>query len=413
MTEILRNWAGNFAYAAPVHFPRDVTEVQALVRSATKVRALGSRHSFNRIADTDGTLISLRDLKRVIDIDAANRTVKVDGGITYGQLSPMLDAAGFALHNLASLPHISVVGACSTATHGSGNLNKNLASAVRALEIVTASGDMVTIARGEPDFDGAVVGLGGLGVVVGLTLDILPRFDVRQNVYFDLPFATLLDNYADISASAYSVSAFTHWQGDMVAQVWLKSLADATQPTGLYGARAATAGSHPLTGMDPAPATEQMGVAGPWHERLPHFRMSHTPSNGAELQSEYFVPRKDAVAAMTALHAVQDQFSPVLFVSEVRSMASDDYWMSMNYHQDSVGFHFTWKPDFEGVTAILPIIEAQLAPFGVRPHWAKLFTMNKADIQSRYERLGDFQSLLTRYDPAGKFRNAFIDDHLF
>jgi xylitol oxidase len=415
MTEANRNWAGNIAYSTgSVLTPQSIAEVQDAVRGARKLRALGSRHSFNRIADTDGALLSLRGLNRLVSLDKAARTATIEGGITYGELAPLLDAQGFALHNLASLPHISVVGAATTATHGSGNSNRNLAAPISGLEIVTASGDLLSLKRGDAEFDGAVVGLGGLGVVVRATLDVMPRFEVRQNVYLGLPFERYVEEFEAITGSAYSVSAFTHWSGDDVAQVWLKSLSDAPPRAGdFYGAKPAPRNYHPLEDMDPAPATEQLGVAGPWHERLPHFRMAFTPSVGAELQSEYFVPFAEARAALRALRAVQDRFSGPLMVSELRTIAADELWMSMNYKRPSLAIHFTWKPDWPAVQQVLPVIEATLAPFGARPHWGKLFTMAKPVLQSRYERLADFRALLQRHDPAGKFRNAFLDGTIF
>jgi xylitol oxidase len=410
MTATLRNWAGNIAYAArAVHTPSSVAELQAIVRGSDKLRALGSRHSFNRIADTDGDLVSMRRLNRIVRLDATARTVTVEGGITYGELGPALHAQGFAIHNLASLPHIGVVGAVSTATHGSGNANRNLAGAVAGLEIVTATGDIVSLKRGDADFDGAVVGLGALGVVSAITLDIEPTFEVRQDVFLDLPFAALTASFEAISSSAYSVSFFTSWRGDIVDMVWLKNRAGAPPPPReLFGARAADRPIHPIAAIDPTPCTEQLGVLGPWHERLPHFRMEFTPSAGAELQSEYFVARADAAAAFTAIRGIEDQIAPLLLISEIRTQAADDLWLSMNHERDSVSIHFTWKPDWEAVRRVLPAIEAALAPFGARPHWGKLFALPGADIQQRYSRLGDFRALARRYDPTGKFTNELV-----
>lgn len=409
------NWAGNITYSTgSVREPRTLDELQETVRRSRKLRALGSRHSFNRIADTNGDLISMRGLARVLDIDAANRTVTVEGGITYGQLCPVLDQAGFALHNLASLPHISVVGAVSTATHGSGNANKNLAAAVSGLEIVTASGDTVTLRRGDADFDGAVVGLGALGIVSKVTLDIQPRFEVREDIYTDMPFTTLVDNFEAISGAAYSVSAFTHWTGDTIGFVWLKNLAGKVPPKDeFFGARAQTRPWHPIAEIDPAPVTQQMGVPGPWYLRLPHFRMEFQPSAGAELQSEYFVARTDAVAALTALHAVQDQISGPLMVSEIRTIAADSYWLSYNRGVDSLAFHFTWHQDWPAVSRALGVIESALRPLNARPHWGKLFVMERDELQSRYSKLGDFRALAQNHDPNGKFRNAFLDEYVF
>lgn len=414
MTEPLRNWAGNIAYAArAIHTPATIAELQAIVRRSDRLRALGSRHSFNSIADTDGDLVSMRNLNRIIKLDPVARTVTVEGGITYGELGPALHAQGFALHNLASLPHISVVGAVMTATHGSGNGNRNLAGAVAGLEIVTANGDIVSLKRGDADFNGAVVSLGALGIVSAITLDIEPTFEVRQDVFLDLPFASLTDNFDTITSSAYSVSFFTTWRGDNVDMVWLKNRAGGIPPRDLFGARPADKPIHPIASIDPAPCTEQMGVFGPWHERLPHFRMEFTPSAGAELQSEFFVARKDAAAALTALKAIQTQIAVPLLVSEIRTQATDDLWLSMNYERDGVGLHFTWQRDWDAVRKVLPLLEAALAPFAVRPHWGKLFTMPPADIQSRYARIADFRALARRYDPAGKFTNELVGACIF
>ena len=415
MDRAIVNWAGNIAYGArALHFPRSTGELQEIVAQATRLRALGSRHSFNRIADTTGDLVSLARLDRVLALDAAARTVTVEGGITYGQLGPALHAAGFALHNLASLPHIGVAGAIATATHGSGERHGNLATAVRALTLVTAGGDLLTLRRGDAEFDGAVVSLGALGIVSAITLDIQPGFDISQTVYTGLPVDAFLANFDAIAAAAYSVSVFTMWQGDTIDQVWLKALAGATPHRGdFFGAAPATRAMHPIATVDPAPATGQMGVPGPWHERLPHFRPAFMPSAGAELQSEYFVPRAHALDAFRALRALQHRIAPHLLVCEIRMVAADEQWLSMAYRQDSVAFHFTWKQDWPAVATVLPEIEAALAPFGVRPHWGKLFTLPETAIRAQYERLGVFRAFAGRLDPAGKFRNAFLDRILF
>jgi len=413
MTET--NWAGNIAYATSnIPKPTTVAEVQALVKGANKLRPLGSRHSFNWISDSDDTIVSLKGLERAYRLDTAARTITVDGGMTYGELAPRLHADGFALGNLASLPHISVVGAVSTATHGSGNANQNLAAAVSALELVTASGDIVRLKRGDADFDGAVVGLGSLGVVTAITVDVVPTFEVKQNLFIDLPFTAYVDNFEAITSAAYSVSAFTHWNSDRIAHVWLKSLSTAPARTGdLFGAMPATRPYHPITVMDATPTTDQMGALGPWYLRLPHFKMEFSPSAGAELQSEYFVPRQHGPAALRALHAVQSQFSQHLMVGELRTIAADQLWLSSAYQQDSLAFHFTWHPNWPAVKTVLPVIETALSPFAVRPHWGKLFTMGKADIAARWSKLGDFRALAGKYDPAGKFRNKWLDETVF
>jgi xylitol oxidase len=414
-----RNWAGNQDYgAARLHRPATVAEVQTIVAGAGNVRAVGARHSFTGIAATSGDLLLPDRLDRVLAIDPARRTVTVEAGIRYGQLCPQLHAAGLALRNTASLPHITVGGACATATHGSGVGNGNLATAVSALTLVTADGELLTLSR-ERDgdtFRGAVVGLGGLGVVTTLTLDLVPTFAVAQTVYENLPLATLVADFAAIMGGGYSVSLFTDWRIDRVKQVWVKRrVADGAAPASdgdYFGATPADGPRH-LAGH---PATEsctaQLGVPGPWHERLPHFRPGGLPPVGAELQSEYFVPRDDAPAVALALAALGERLAPVMQSAEIRAIAADDLWLSPCYQRDSVAFHFTWHPDLSAVRAVLPQIEAQLDPFGARPHWGKLFATTPERLAELYPCLPDFAALQRRLDPAGKFRNAFLDRYI-
>ncbi len=416
----LTNWAGNHAYsAARLHEPESIEQLQDIVRNGGSLRVLGSRHSFNDIADTSGHLLSLSRMPRVFDLDPVAGTVKVDGGVRYGELCGPLHAAGFALNNLASLPHISVAGACATATHGSGDRIGNLATAVSAMEIVTAEGALLALTRdGDPDvFNGAVVSLGGLGVVTSLTLDLQPTFLMRQDLYEGLSLAQVADHFDEITSSADSVSLFTDWQGPAVEQVWLKRRVGDSEvfepPATFFGATIATVPIHPIRRMSADACTEQLGVAGPWHERLPHFRMDHVPSSGAELQSEYLVPRENAVESLLAIDAVRDRFAPLLQISEVRTIAGDELWMSTASGRDSVAFHFTWQPDWEAVRRVLPTIEAALARFQPRPHWGKLFTMSPDAVRASYEQLPQFVALLERHDPTGTFRNAFLSRNIF
>lgn len=420
MNEPQQNWARNYTYtAARWHYPKTVEQVQELVARCRKLKALGTRHSFNDIADTNEDMISLEHFDRVVELNRERRAVTVEAGVRYGQLCRYLHEKGYALHNLASLPHISIAGACATGTHGSGDDNGNLATGVSALEMVTANGEVMILSRerdGEK-FHGAVVGLGALGVVTKLTLDILPAFDVRQNVYENLPLAQLEKNFDTILASAYSVSLFTDWQSDRINQVWLKRRVSESTPfvpePEFFGAQLATRQVHPIAGHPAEHCTEQMNVSGPWHERLPHFRMDFTPSSGEELQSEYLVPRPQALAALTAVAQLRGQIAPLLQICEVRTIAADSLWMSPCYKQACVGIHFTWKKSWEAVRNLLPLIEEELAPFKARPHWGKLFTMPPARLQSLYQKMPDFKKLLHEFDPQGKFRNAFLDTHIF
>jgi alditol oxidase len=396
----MRNWAGNVVFGGRVHRPSSVSEVRRLVAGRRRVRALGSGHSFNRIADTDGDLVLLDGLPPVVELGPG--TVSVAAGVRYTALARRLHAVERALPNLASLPHLSVVGACATATHGSGVTNGSLSTAVRAVELVTAEGDLATFTRDDREFDGVVVSLGALGVITRLTLDTVPAFTVRQRVYLDLPFEALTDN---VLASGYSVSLFTTWRAPRFDQVWVKRRDGEPDVEPWPGAVPATSALHPIASLPASSCTTQLGVPGPWHERLPHFRAEHTPSSGDELQSEYFVPRRHLVAAVTALHGIRDRVAPLVQVSEVRTVAADGHWLSPCHARDSAAIHFTWLPEAAAVTDVLPLVEDTLAPFEPRPHWAKLFHAAPA---ASYQRLADFRRLRASLDPAAKFTNDFI-----
>ncbi|SEB59418.1 D-arabinono-1,4-lactone oxidase [Terriglobus roseus] len=414
------NWSKNFHYSTSrVYAPITPEEVPAIVQANGYLKGLGSRHCFNNIADSQYAQISMREVKG-IQIDEEARTVTVGAGIAYGELAPVLDKAGYALANLASLPHISVGGTIATGTHGSGVGNKNLSSATRAVEIVKADGSVLQLSRDKDGerFQLAVVHLGALGVLTRVTLDIVPRYDMSQVVYRNLSFDQLEDNLDTILGSGYSVSLFTDWQKNRVNQVWIKDkvAADATQqpqPPMFYGATLQTAKLHPIDDHPADACTEQMGSAGPWYLRLPHFKMEFTPSSGEELQTEYFVARKDGYKAIRAVEKLRDRITPHLFITEIRTIASDDLPMSMAHGRDSMAIHFTWKPEEPVVRKLLPEIEAVLKPFGVRPHWGKIFELDPKYLRQQYASLPRFRALAQEFDPGGKFRNAYLERNIF
>jgi xylitol oxidase len=414
--DVGRNWSGNVAYSARrLLEPESVDELRELVASSSRLRPLGTRHSFSAVADTSGDLVSVARLPRRIEIDADARTVTVSAGLRFGELTPELDRAGFALGNLGSLPHISIAGACATGTHGSGVANRVLAASVAVVEFVAADGDLVTLRRGDEGFEGAVIALGRLGVVTALTLDVRPRYEIRQLVHLGLPGDAAIEHATELLAGGYSVSLFSGWGDPLEFQVLGKHLADADTPAAdlaeRLGATGATRPWHMVPGMPPENCTEQLGVPGPWHARLPHFKLEFTPSSGEELQSEYFVARADASEALRAVASVASVVAPVLQVGEVRGIAGDDLWLSPASGGDVVAIHFTWVTD---VTAVLPALEAieeQLAPFGARPHWGKVFTTPAATVRSLYPRLPDAAALARRFDPRGVFTNSFVDEY--
>lgn len=415
MGNVGTNWAGNCTYCATrLYEPASLDELRAIVAHAPKIHALGTRHCFNEVADAP-ELVSLQQMPPEIEIDQDARTVTVNAGIRYGDLMPRLELAGLALPNLASLPHISVIGAVATATHGSGDANGNLATPVAALDLVTSEGDIVHATRGDADFPGMVVGVGALGVVTRLTLDLVPSFLVQQQVFEHLAWDALFAHFDEITSAAYSVSLFTDY-GDTVDEVWLKSRVepgeDVPHPPSFFGAAAATHNLHPVPRLESANCTEQMGAPGPWLNRLTHFRLDAVPASGDEIQSEYMIAREHAVPALQAIRTLAEDLRPHLWTTEVRTVAPDDLWLSTAYKRPSVCIHFSWYKEPEDVARLVPMVEQALTPFSPRPHWGKVFSLGAGDMDSRYERIGDFRRLQARLDPRGAFRTDFLARHV-
>ncbi|WP_457973567.1 D-arabinono-1,4-lactone oxidase [Arthrobacter sp. D1-17] len=407
----MKNWAGNLDYASTdVQRPESVAELAKLVAGSSRIKALGSRHSFNRVADTDGVHVLLDALPQRIELTPERQTVQVSGGVSYGALCRALEESGLAIHNLASLPHISVAGAVQTGTHGSGVNNPSLAGAVVGIDMVRPSGEEVSLSRADGDeFLGSVVGLGAMGIITGLELSVTPSFGMRQRVLENLPWERALADFTQLVSSAYSVSLFTDFAGDSISQVWLKALDSEPAVNDVFGATPAMRPRHPLPGMSAENCTIQLDQPGRWLDRLPHFRHEFTPSKGEELQSEFILPLQHAPAALEAVRSLADRIAPLLFVSEIRTGAADEFWLSPFYRQQSVALHFTWKPLQPEVEAVLPQLEGVLRPFGARPHWGKLFTPGGHYWESLYPRFADFRLLAAAHDPEGKFRNGLLD----
>lgn len=406
-----RNWAGNVTFSADrLLVPGSLAELQDLVASTRRVRALGTGHSFNRVADTTGSLVRVRALGGGIEV--GRRTVSVPAGATYGELCAALAARGLALASLGSLPHISVAGACATGTHGSGNANRCLAAAAVEVEFVQADGALVHRRAGDPEFGGSVLALGALGVVTRLVLAVEPAYELRQDVWLAAPLGSVLDSLDEIMAAGHSVSLFGDFRRpDVIDKIWVKTRGDDPVDGRRFGAHPATVAQHPTSGQDPRAATQQLGVAGPWHERLPHFRAEFTPSSGAEQQSEYLVPRPAAVDAVRAVAALD--FAGALQVAELRTVAADALWLSPCTGRDTFALHFTWLDDDALVTRAVASLERALAPYDPRPHWAKVFGLPPASVRAHYPRLPAFRELAARHDPERKFGNAFLERYVY
>lgn len=412
------NWAGNYTYrAAACHAPRTRDELLEIAARSRRLKVIGTRHTFNGVTDTDGDHISLEHFSQTEPVDVQSASVAIRGGVTYAELSARLHAQGYALPNLASLPHISVAGAVATATHGSGDTLGNLATSVRALELVTTTGEVIQLSRDRDGerFCGAVVSLGALGIVTRLVLDVVPAFDVRQYVYEELPFANVGGQLSAITSAAYSVSLFTDWRAPRFTQVWLKQRVDASPSPApsFHGATLARVDRHPIVEISAESCTPQLGVAGPWHERLAHFRIGHTPSAGDEVQSEYYVPRIHGEAMIATVASLSNEIGPLVQASEIRTIAADDLWLSPCRGQACIAVHFTWRNDLAAVRTVLPRLEAALEPFGAMPHWGKQFTTSRDRLRTLFPRLPAFRALANELDPEGKLRNAYLDEYVF
>jgi xylitol oxidase len=427
VTAELRNWSGTYRFTArAVIEARTVGDVQRAVAAGGRVRALGTRHSFNDLADNGATLVSVTSIPADPVIDQAARTVTAGAGMTYGALAAWLQGQGWALGNLGSLPHISIGGATATGTHGSGSRNKILSAALAALDYVAADGELRHASRADPDFDGMAVGLGAFGIVVRVTLDIEPSYLVRQDAYTALPWDRVLAELDGIMSAAYSVSLFTDWSGPSLRAAWVKRRltgpadgdpadgdpadggpADLAVPEEFFGARREPG---PVRFIDaPADNLTVLGVPGPSAERLPHFRLDATPSNGDEIQSEYFVDRRHGAEALDAVRRRARLITPLLLISEIRATAADRLWLSGSYGRETLAIHFTWRNAPDEVDAAVATVEAALAPFAARPHWGKVSHLQGAQLAQLYPRLGDARDLFERLDPGGCFGNQRLE----
>ena len=403
----MQNWSKNVDFNDRAFLqPESLAELQELVRSNAKLRARGTAHCFNEIANTSSYAINLAKMPKTIEVNSESKSVTVAAGLKYGELAPELHKQGWALNNLASLPHISIAGSISTGTHGSGIKNQNLANQVLSLDLVTAEGELRHIDRANPAFNALVVGLGLGGIVYQYELKVEATFEIRQVIFPEIPLDVLQRNFDQIMGTAYSVSYFTDWSTAQVGNLWCKFRDSEVIPESVGGSAKADKKYHPIPSVDPVACTDQLGESGDWHQRLSHFKLEFTPSVGEEIQTEFFVDRKDAAAAIEAVSKLGEEISPLLWITELRTIAADDLWLSGAYQRDTLAIHFTWKKDL----AIYPVIEkveAALRPFNYRPHWGKAFTADAKYLGTVYPKMSEFKALVEALDPSSKFENTF------
>jgi xylitol oxidase len=401
----MQNWSKNIDFGEKAYLqPQSLVELQEMVRSHNRIRARGSAHSFNEIANTDDYAINLAKMPQIIEVNEEKRSVRVSAGLTYGELAPVLDRKGWALHNLASLPHISIAGSIATGTHGSGVKNQNLANQVISLSVVTADGDLKTITSTDSEFSALVVGLGLGAIVYQYELKIETSYQIRQVIYPEIPLAEIRKNFDQIMSSAYSVSYFTDWAYPQIGNLWCKFRDDETIPESIGGVLAATKKLHPIPSVDPQACTEQLAEPGVWFERLPHFKLDFTPSVGEEIQSEFFVARKDAAAALAAIAGLGSEIAPLLWITELRTVAADNLLLSGSYQRDTLAIHFTWKKTDE-ICPVIAKVEKALKTFDYRPHWGKVYTTTFEEAVSKFSEFAKFKKVIGSLDPARKFEN--------
>ena len=409
----MKNWAGNLTFSAKEYIEVDsVSKLQSIVSKASGVKVLATGHSFNDIANTSQTQISIKNLSDEIEIDTINKVALVPAGMQYADVCRHLEKKGWALFNTASLGEITVAGSALTGSHGSGSNNPVLSDCVEGIEMVLASGDLFNISRSESDeFPGFVVSLGALGVFTKLRLRIVESFSIKQFVYENISIQSIAENFDAVFDKAYSVSYFSNWKKISTGQIWMKFLDDSNLlqlPTQWLNGNIATAKQHPVKVNDPSPCTDQMGISGKWLYRLPHFKLDSSPASGDEVQTEYLVDRSHVSEYMSELLSIGDEIADRVYAAEIRTIKSDDLWLSGAYGRQTVGFHFTWKKS-DSLATFLPKIEEILGKHDGRPHWGKLFSTSQEELSSRYPKYSSFEGLLKKYDPSKKFRNSFID----
>jgi alditol oxidase len=401
---VLNNWGGNLSFKQPeVLAPTSLDELAKLVRS-NRVRPAGTLHSFSDVVAGEGVLVSAAGLPIEPEILADGSTVRVGAASRFGDIALFLEANGLALQNMGSLPHISLAGASATGTHGSGDGNPILSTSLRAFSFVNYEGELKTLRRGDPLFETCRLGMGAYGIWVSAELETQPSYQMRQDIYRGVPWQFFVEDPARLTGAGYSVSLFGKWGGQQIDKVWVKSRIDqSTPPDNFAGIGAETKSLAELAAGVGDNLTEQGGKPGPWLHRLPHFRLDATPSAGDEIQTEYFVLRDQIAGAIAALHSLANEINPVLIISEIRTIASDDAWLSPMRRGDSIALHFTWQNDVPAVTTAVAKVEAVLAEFDPIPHWGKLHGFSGEQLERVHPKLAAARAEFDQLDPMGKF----------
>ncbi|KAI1701064.1 FAD binding domain-containing protein [Ditylenchus destructor] len=415
----LHNWGDNFLFSTQnIQYPTTVEEVQEIVQNADKVRVVGTRHSFSTCADSPDTILSTLALKNIIGFDDSVPSITVQAGIAYTDLNPYLQYLGFALPNLATLAEISVGGASQTGAHGSGLSNQCLASHIRSLKIVLANGTLATYGPNDPELKAIALGVGAFGVITQVELKVEPTFNITNYFFLNMTAQNLYDHFDEIENTGYTAQLFTDFSTPGVwGQIMIMDRSGSNANIGslqnLYGATRATTKVSPILALPPTYLVDQ-GVEQPWYFGLVDYHLGLSGFDGGEIQSEYFLPYENAVAAIKAVTTLSDLIAPRVHTMLIRTIKGDDLWLSEMYSQSSVvAIHFTWKLNMTAVMEVLPQIEQLLIPYCAKPHWGKVFAQGPETFLHCYPKLADFKQLAEQLDPTHKFRNQFLEDNVF
>jgi alditol oxidase len=405
----MKNWGGNLSYGTDqILEPTTIDELSQIIKSG-KVRPIGTKHSFSPVVIGDGKLVSTMGLVFEPFVDEKEAKVTVAANTRFGDLAIYLESRGWALKNMGSLPHISIAGACATGTHGSGDGNQILSASLSSYSFLDGRGEMQTFSRGDELFEAGRLGLGAYGLWVQLTLDVVPSYRMRQDVYHDILWEAFYENPANLTSAGYSVSLFTKWGKPTIDQTWVKTrISDGPPANPLHGVYAETESKRELAPGVGDNLTAQGGQEGAWCDRLPHFRLDATPSAGDEIQTEYFVQRDQVASAVKQLNQLAELINPILIITEIRTIASDQAWLSPMLRGDSVALHFTWRNDPAAVNDAVQQIEAKLGDYGIIPHWGKVNAFDKSRLAAVHSRISDAREVFDELDPMRKFSSEYL-----
>jgi L-gulono-1,4-lactone dehydrogenase len=417
-----RNWAGTHSCVpVAIEHPKSAREVAGAVRRAAEagrtVRAAGAGHSFSPCVPTDGTLVRLDRLDRILDADPATGLVKAEAGITLAALNAGLEARGLALPNLGDIDAQSLAGALATGTHGTGARLQNLSAQVEALELVDGAGERRTLTREDGDLlRAARVGLGSLGIVTAVTLRCVPAFRLR-GVDTTLPLEEALDGL-DERVDAHDHFEFWTFPHSPLALTRTNDRTDA--PVSAPGpARAwlhdVLLDNHALellsrTGRRFPRAIPRINrlaaAAAPGRERVDaSHRIFASPRLVRFDEMEYAIPREHAADAVRGAREILERH-PVNFPVELRFVAADTALLSPAHGRDTayVAVHV-----FKGMDGEPPFreVEKLMAAWGGRPHWGKRSFLAARELRTRYPKWDAFAAARAELDPDGRFENAW------